>query len=92
MCRSLLSSDSRLYEATVLEEPSGENLVHGVHLGRKISVDIEMAKNPVLIFVGAANSPLLTLWLMTYVKFETILSYCPQSKNMCKIRYNVFHG
>lgn len=39
-----------------------------------------------LLFIGAEQSPLLQIWLMTFVHFTEVLHYCPKERRMTRFR------
>jgi diphthamide biosynthesis protein 2 len=52
-----------------------------VSLGRTVPEDIsDDTSDSTLIFVGSQSSPLLSIWLMTYIRFTHIVHYSPYTR------------
>lgn len=54
-----------------------------VSLGRHVDNDqLNVASDATLLFIGSEDSPLLPIWLMTYVQFTQIVHYAPLKRTI----------
>lgn len=77
----LNSLNSKLKNTIICNVVRNESNCDEIVLGRRVNNIIkEWTDSATLIFVGMDSSPLLLIWLMTFVQFTNIICYSPKDK------------
>lgn len=80
--KDVLTKSKNFISCDVVKNTS--NLNHNqsdIALGRSVDKNIKKwVDSATLIFVGLDSSPLLPIWLMTFVQFSNIIYYSPKEK------------
>ncbi|KAH7691419.1 Protein DPH-2 a [Aphelenchoides avenae] len=81
--RRALGDHTSLTTLRVAAVQSAELSTEDVSLGRHVNRDqLDSATDATLLFVGSEDSPLLPIWLMTYVQFTHIVHYAPLKRTI----------
>ncbi|KAH7720310.1 diphthamide biosynthesis protein 2 [Aphelenchoides avenae] len=81
--RRVFGAHTPLTTLRVAAVQSAELAMKDVSLGRHINKDaLDAATDATMLFVGSEDSPLLPVWLMTYVQFTHIVHYVPLKRTI----------